>query len=47
MNYLPVSFNESYFLFYPSLTLILSLLIGFIPASKISNDTPARALMYE
>ena len=47
MNYLPVSFNGFYFLFYPSLSLFFSFLITFIPASKISNYSPARVLIYE
>jgi len=47
MNYLPVSFNKISFFFYPSVGLLFSLLIAFIPASKISNYSPASVLMYE
>ena len=47
MNYLPVSFNKFSFFFYPSVGLLFSLLIAFIPASKISNYSPASVLMYE
>ncbi|MBC8311267.1 MAG: ABC transporter permease [Candidatus Marinimicrobia bacterium] len=47
MNYLPVSFDGFYFLFYPILGLFFSFLISFIPASKISNYSPASVLMYE
>ena len=47
MNYLPVSFDIFYFLFYPGLGLFFSFLITFIPASKISNYSPASVLMYE
>ena len=47
MNYLPVSFNGFYFIFYPSLGLLLSFLITFISAFKISNYSPAKVLMYE
>ena len=47
MNYLPVSFNEFPFFFYPSVGLLISLLIAFIPASNISNYSPASVLMYE
>ena len=47
MNYLPVSFNKFSFFFYPSVGLLFSLLIAFIPASKISNYSPASVLMHE
>ena len=47
MSYLPVSFNEFYFWFYPSVALLISFFITFIPASKISNYSPASVLMYE
>ena len=47
MNYLPVSFNKLSFFFYPSVGLLFSLLIAFIPASKISNYSPASVLMHE
>ena len=47
MNYLPVSFNKFSYFFYPSVGILFSLLIAFIPASKISNYSPASVLMYE
>lgn len=47
MNYLPVYFNEFYFIFYPSVGLLFSFLVTFIPASKISKYSPASVLMYE
>ena len=47
MSYLPVSFNKIYFFFYPIMGLLFSFLITFIPASKISNYSPASVLMYE
>ena len=47
MNYLPVSFNIASFLFYPLFGILLSLMITFYPAYKISNYSPASVLMYE
>ena len=47
MNYLPVHFDKFYFLFYPSVCLVFSILVTLIPATKISNYSPASVLMYE
>ena len=47
MNYLPVFFNQTYFLLYPLIALLISYVISLIPASKIANYSPARVLMYE
>jgi|GEM_PF-474304 len=47
MNYLPVSFNPIYFLIYPFIGFMITIINTFIPAYKISNYPPASVLMYE
>jgi len=47
MNYLPVSFNPIYFLVYPFVAVVVTILNTFIPAYKISNYSPASVLKYE
>ena len=47
MNYLPVDFNLKYFILYPFLSIVVSLILSIYPAIKISKFKPSRCLSYE
>ena len=47
MEYLPVKISSFYFLFYPIITLLISIGFSYIPAKYSSKISPSEALRYE
>ncbi len=47
MEYLPVKISSVYFLFYPIITLLITIGFSYIPAKYFSKISPSEALRYE
>ena len=47
MDYLPVKISSVYFLFYPIITLLITIAFSYIPAKYSSKISPSEALRYE
>ena len=47
MEYLPVKISSVYFLFYPIITLLITIVFSYIPAKYSSTISPSEALRYE
>ena len=47
MEYLPINISPIYFLFYPIITLLLTIAISYVPAIYSSKIPPSQALRYE
>jgi len=47
MEYLPVKISFVYFLIYPTITLLMTIVFSYIPANNYSKISPSEALRYE